>query len=296
MLTTAAAVTVAQGGTGATTLTGILKGNGTSAFTAATAGTDYVAPGGALGTPSSGTVTNLTGTASININGTVGATTANTGAFTSITSTSASGIVSRRAATQDGVALIGRAGGTSSWESILTPTTLTADRTITLPDATGVAVLDTATQTLTNKTISGASNTITNVSLTTGVTGTLPVGNGGTGATTLTGVLKGNGTSAFTAATAGTDYVIPSGNVATVNGYKCYGGAGTADGSGNLTVTFPVTFSAVGTTGASGISTTGNYVVVTAFSTTAMTLQVQSRSTGAAVGSAAIRWTVVGAG
>jgi hypothetical protein len=35
--------------------------------------------------------------------------------------------------------------------------------------------------------------------LTTGVTGTLAVGNGGTGATTLTGVLKGNGTSAFTA-------------------------------------------------------------------------------------------------
>ena len=42
--------------------------------------------GGALGTPSSGTVTNLTGTASININGTVGATTANTGAFTTLTS------------------------------------------------------------------------------------------------------------------------------------------------------------------------------------------------------------------
>jgi len=34
-----------NGGTGATTLTGVLKGNGTSAFTAATAGTDYVAPG-----------------------------------------------------------------------------------------------------------------------------------------------------------------------------------------------------------------------------------------------------------
>ena len=43
----------------------------------------YLVSGGALGTPSSGTVTNLTGTASININGTVGATTANTGAFTS---------------------------------------------------------------------------------------------------------------------------------------------------------------------------------------------------------------------
>jgi hypothetical protein len=41
----------------------------------------------ALGTPASGVVTNLTGTASININGTVGATTANTGAFTTISST-----------------------------------------------------------------------------------------------------------------------------------------------------------------------------------------------------------------
>lgn len=40
------------------------------------------------------------------------------------------------------------------------------------------------TLTLTNKTISGASNTITNVSLTSGVTGTLPIANGGTGTTT----------------------------------------------------------------------------------------------------------------
>jgi hypothetical protein len=38
-------VPVSKGGSGATTLTGILKGNGTSAFTAATAGTDYAAPG-----------------------------------------------------------------------------------------------------------------------------------------------------------------------------------------------------------------------------------------------------------
>lgn len=47
----------------------------------------FVVNGGALGTPSSGTVTNLTGTASININGTVGATTANTGAFTTLSAT-----------------------------------------------------------------------------------------------------------------------------------------------------------------------------------------------------------------
>lgn len=43
---------------------------------------NYLVNGGPLGTPSSGTVTNLTGTASININGTVGATTPSTGAFT----------------------------------------------------------------------------------------------------------------------------------------------------------------------------------------------------------------------
>ena len=66
-----------------TSVTGVVKGNGTT-LSAASAGTDYVAPGGALGTPSSGTVTNLTGTASININGTVGATTPNTGTFTSL--------------------------------------------------------------------------------------------------------------------------------------------------------------------------------------------------------------------
>jgi len=60
-LTLGSALPVASGGSGAATLTGVLKGNGTSAFTAATAGTDYVAPGGALGTPSSGTLTNATG-------------------------------------------------------------------------------------------------------------------------------------------------------------------------------------------------------------------------------------------
>lgn len=52
-------------GTGGATLqrastTGILKG-ASGVLSAASAGTDYVAPGGALGTPSSGTLTNCTG-------------------------------------------------------------------------------------------------------------------------------------------------------------------------------------------------------------------------------------------
>jgi hypothetical protein len=61
--------------------TGVLTALGTNIGTAGS----FVLNGGALGTPSSGTVTNLTGTASININGTVGATTPSTGVFTTLT-------------------------------------------------------------------------------------------------------------------------------------------------------------------------------------------------------------------
>jgi hypothetical protein len=213
-------ITVANGGTGAATLTGYVKGNGTSAMTASATvpgsdvsgnitgnagnvtGTVAVANGGTgqtsytdgqllignttgstltkatltagsgvsitngsgsitiAATGGSGTVTSVSGTGTVNgltLTGTVtssgsltlggtldlssppaiGGTSANTGAFTSITSTSASGILTRAASTQDGVEVIGRAGGTSSYKVTLTPTTLSASRTLTLPDASG---------------------------------------------------------------------------------------------------------------------------------------------------------------
>ena len=73
---------IANGGTGISALgTGVATALGVNVGTAGA----FVVNGGALGTPSSGTVTNLTGTASININGTVGATTPGTGAFTTVT-------------------------------------------------------------------------------------------------------------------------------------------------------------------------------------------------------------------
>lgn len=63
-----------------TTGTGVVTALGVNTGSAGA----FVVNGGVLGTPSSGTVTNLTGTASININGTVGATTPNTGNFTTV--------------------------------------------------------------------------------------------------------------------------------------------------------------------------------------------------------------------
>ena len=80
-----------------------------------------------------------------------------------------------------------------------------------------------STTTLTNKTISGASNTLSNIPLSTSVTGTLPVTNGGTGQTTaaaaitaLTGTqtsgqyLRSDGTNAALGA-------IQAGDVPTLN-------------------------------------------------------------------------------
>jgi hypothetical protein len=88
-----------------TTGTGVVTALGVNTGTAGA----FVVNGGALGTPSSGTVTNLTGTASININGTVGATTPTTGKFTTIEGTDTTDATSTTAAavkTAGGLAVV----------------------------------------------------------------------------------------------------------------------------------------------------------------------------------------------
>jgi hypothetical protein len=59
------------------------------------------------------------------------------GSFTAAqTFRAANAIRSEAASTQDAVVIAGRAGGTSSYAVTLTPTTLTANRTVTIPDET----------------------------------------------------------------------------------------------------------------------------------------------------------------
>ena len=85
-------VTVAQGGTGAATLTGVIKGNGTSAITAATAGTDYVAPATATSFTAKQTFTGATASlASAFINATE---------FSTISATAATGTIDYDVTTQ----------------------------------------------------------------------------------------------------------------------------------------------------------------------------------------------------
>ena len=143
------------------------------------------------------------------LNGTVGATTPTTGVFTTSTA--------RAATNQDAVRMQGRAGGTSGYVATVTPATLTASRTLTLPDATGTLY------------VSGAalgtpsSGTVTNLTGTASININGTVGSSAPAAGTFTSVGYAgstSGTVTLTApAVAGTQsYTLPTAAPAS-NGY-----------------------------------------------------------------------------
>jgi hypothetical protein len=163
----------------AATTTGMVKAT-SGVIAAAVAGTDYVAPGGALGTPSSGTLTNTTG-----LPISTGVAGLGTGVATALGQS------------------VGTAGAPVLFNGALgTPSSGTLTNATGLPISTGVSGLGTGVATalgLTAGTTGGvvtydgdagtpSALNLTNATglpLSTGITGTLGVANGGTGLTAI---------------------------------------------------------------------------------------------------------------
>jgi hypothetical protein len=192
----------------------------------------------------------------------------------------------------------------------------TGNRTLNLPSAANKVLGSSSTTTIALSTAAGAKDIVnfyydgtnyfwnvgqgygtasasTATNLATGVTGTLPVSNGGTGATTLTGLVKGSGTSALTAAVAGTDYLAPNGsaanltnfptlnqnttgNAANVTGIVSVANGGTgvtsSTGSGNLVLSVSPAFTGTPTAPTAPANTNTTQLATTAFVTSALSL------------------------
>lgn len=271
-LTLGGTLAVANGGTGATTLTGYVKGSGTSALTASSTipNTDITGLG-TMSTQSASSVAITGGT----IDGTsVGATTASTVRGTTITATTQfSGPGTGLTGTASSLSIGGNAATATSATTATTATTATnlaggaANRIAYQTGASATSFIAAPTTSSTYLgwngtafvwgTPSGA-GTVTSVGLSmpTGfsVSGS-PVTGSGTLAvsTTLSGILKGTG-SGFTTATSGTDYAPATSGTSILYG----NGSG---GFSNVTVGSGLSFSA-GTLSATG--GTGTVTSITA--------------------------------
>jgi len=242
-----------------TTVTGIVKGNGT-ALSAASAGTDYVVPGAITGsgltmatarllgrtTASTGAVEEISVAGGLTLSG--GVLTGASGTVTSVTGTSP--VVSSGGTTP----AISMPAATASVDGYLTSTDWTTFNNKGSGSVTSVSVVS----------ANGLAGTVANATTTPAITLS----------TTVTGLVKGNGT-ALSAAVAATDYVAPSA-YASANGLtmatarllgRTTAGTGAAE---EISVAGGLTLSGGVLTGASGTvtSVTGTAPVVSSGGTT----------------------------
>lgn len=130
-----------------------------------------------------------------------------------VNSTNAAHAISEQNSSTDYNSIIGNNVTSTSTTIVVSGThTLTDDNigfdSASLKSANNLS--DVASTTTTRGNLSAAkSGTNSDITSLTGLTTALPVSEGGTGAATLTGLVKGNGTSAMTAAASGTDYQVP---------------------------------------------------------------------------------------
>ena len=191
-LTLGSALPVASGGTGTTSTTFVnLTSNVTGTLPIANGGT------GTTSTTFANLTTNVTGLLPVANGGTATATPALVqGTGVTITGTWPNQTINATGSggtiTAVSVASANGFAGSSSGGATPALTLQTSISGVLKGNGTAISaatagtdyVTPTGTETLTNKTINGSNNTITNVSLTTGITGTLPVANGGTGTPT----------------------------------------------------------------------------------------------------------------
>ena len=104
------------------------------------------------------------------------------------------------------------------------------------------------------------------------VTGTVVVANGGTGATTLTGLLKGDGTNPITAAVPGTDYLAPNGSAAGLTNFPTLN-QNTTGNAANVTGVIQ------GVNGGTGMANTGKTITLGGDLTTAGAFPITLTST-----------------
>lgn len=180
VLTTNAAVTVAQGGTGITSGTSggipFFSATTTIGSSAALTNNAFVLGGGAGAAPKVAAGLATDGTSQVQLG--VAGSSVGSVRFSNATS------------------------GTITMQPV---TGALGTVTISLPAATTTMVGTDTTQTLTNKTINGSNNTITNVSLSTGVTGDLPFANLTQGSALSVLGVTGNATADVASIAAGTD-------------------------------------------------------------------------------------------